>query len=266
MSSSPRLPGQPSQEKVIEEEYPIARLPYNEDTIVTLVGDIYRIFVQLGYMNNRADGEKELVWPPPEGHSINEAICKELNLSPKVISLMRRLPYPVSYHIAADLPFKPWSTAFAYTEDRQIRDGRDPGRWIFDEPRTDFLLPHEIALAGADDEGIHLILDTQENIIRAPDWEELELEDEHGNSLFRSLPSHHAPTFLAEYVNKLRSLEIIPGGQESYGCFYDEHGGKMYPMIKKVLQEQYGWPYDFRETEWKAAARDTLKRLEQLYP
>lgn len=73
----------------------------------------------------------------------------------------------------------------------------------------------------------HEYLLTNLDIIRAPDWEELELEDEHGNSLFRSLPSHHAPTFLAEYVNKLRSLEIIPGGQESYGCFYDEHGGKM---------------------------------------
>ncbi|RAH47410.1 uncharacterized protein BO95DRAFT_441231 [Aspergillus brunneoviolaceus CBS 621.78] len=169
ISPPPSHPEQPDQVKEEEEkeEYPVARLPYKEDTIVTLVSDIYRIYVQLGYMNNRADGMEELAWPPPGGHAINEAICQELNLSPKVISLMRRLPYPVSYHIAADLPFKEWSTAFAYIEDRQIRDGRDPGRWIFDEPRTDFLLPHEIALAGADDEGIHLILDTDEIQIRS---------------------------------------------------------------------------------------------------
>ncbi|PYI35399.1 hypothetical protein BP00DRAFT_422171 [Aspergillus indologenus CBS 114.80] len=266
MSSAPSVPGQPGQEDVMGEEYRVAKIPYNEDTIVGLVSDIYRIYVQLGYMNNRADATEELVWPPPEGHSINEALCEELDLSPKVISLMRRLPYPVSIGIAAYLPFKPLSTAFAYIDDRQIRDGRDPGRWIYDQPRTNFLLPHEIALASADDEGIHIILDTEENTIRAPDWEELELEDEDGNFIFRSLPSHHAPTFLAEYVNKLRSLEIIPGGQEGRGRFYDVHYGKVYPMIRKVLQEQYGWPYDFRETEWKAAARDTLQRLERLYP
>ncbi|PYI19089.1 hypothetical protein BO99DRAFT_412967 [Aspergillus violaceofuscus CBS 115571] len=257
-SSQPEQPNlAEAEETENEEDYPIVRLPYNEDTVVALVSDIYRIYVQLGYMNNRADGMEELVWPPPEGHSINAALCEELNLSPRAISLMRRLPYPVSIGIAANTPFLPRSTAFTYIEDRQIRDGRDPGRWIFDELRKDFLLPHEIALAGADDEGIHIILDTEENTIRAPDWEELELEDEGGNFIFRSLPSHHAPTFLADYVNKLRSLEIIPGGQEGRGRFYDVHYGKL---------EQYGWPYDFRETEWKAAARDTPQRLERLYP
>ncbi|RAH75035.1 uncharacterized protein BO66DRAFT_449983 [Aspergillus aculeatinus CBS 121060] len=292
LSPPPSHPEQPDQvkEKKEKEKYPVVRLPYSEDIIVTLVSDIYRIYVQLGYMNNRADGMEEIAWPPPGGHAINEAICQELNLSPKVISLMRRLPYPVSYHIAAELPFKEWSTAFAYIEDRQIRDGRDPGRWIFDTPRTDFLLPHEIALAGADDEGIHLILDTQENTIRAVDWQQL--EDEDGNADFRALPAQHAPAFFAEYVDKLRSLEIIPGGQGSCVNFYEqEHHSAVcglsllfmlvlareeaniclfrsvqHPMIKKVLQEQYGWPYDFRETEWKAAARDTLKRLGQLYP
>ncbi|RAH86829.1 hypothetical protein BO86DRAFT_394625 [Aspergillus japonicus CBS 114.51] len=285
-SSQPEQPNlAEAEETENEEDYPIVRLPYNEDTVVALVSDIYRIYVQLGYMNNRADGMEELVWPPPEGHSINAALCEELNLSPRAISLMRRLPYPVSIGIAANTPFLPRSTAFTYIEDRQIRDGREPGRRIFDELRKDFLLPHEIALAGADDEGIHIsliqkkvcvmlsflgamlsfgsriqeqkylltILDT----IRAPDWEELELEDEDGNFIFRSLPSHHALTFLVEYVNKLRSLEIIPGGQEGRGRFYDVHYGKL---------EQYGWPYDFRETEWKAAARDTLQRLERLYP
>ncbi|PYH77565.1 hypothetical protein BO82DRAFT_435687 [Aspergillus uvarum CBS 121591] len=267
-SSNPSQPEQPNQEEAEETEneevYPIVRLPYSEDTIVALLSDIYRIYVQLGYMNNRADGMEELAWPPPEGHSINEAICEELNLSPKVISLMRRLPYPVSIGIAANIPFMPRSTAFVYIDDRQIRDGRDPGRWTFDRPRKDFLLPHEIALACSDDEGIHLVLDTEENTIRESDWQDL--EDEDGNADFRGLPAQHAPTFLTEYIHKLRSLEEIPVGEYNGRYFYHVEYDKACPMVKKVLQEQFGWPYDFRETEWKAVAKDTLKRLGQLNP
>ncbi|RAL15209.1 uncharacterized protein BO97DRAFT_411965 [Aspergillus homomorphus CBS 101889] len=246
-SPSPSGPEQPDQDQE-EVDYPLTRLPYNEDTIVGLVSEVYRIYIQLGFINNRANGEPELVWPPPNGHSINKARCEELNLSPKVISLMQRLPYPVTSHL--DIPFIPGSKAMVYIDDDQILDGRDPDRWEFDTPRKDFLLPHEIALATRDDEGINLNLNTEEN---SPS------DDEDGNTDYRSLYGHHAPTFLAEYVNRLRCLEIIPGGARNYRWFYNEDDGKA-----KILREQYGWPYDFREAEWKAAVKDVQGRMDEL--
>ncbi|CAI7573983.1 unnamed protein product [Penicillium glandicola] len=35
----------------------------------------------------------------------------------------------------------------------------------------------------------------------------------------------------------------------------------VYPQIKKVLQEQYGWPYDFREAEWRDVSKVTWARI-----
>lgn len=34
-----------------------------------------------------------------------------------------------------------------------------------------------------------------------------------------------------------------------------------YSVVKKLLQEEYGWPYEFRETEWKANSNKIWKQL-----
>ncbi|RAK97095.1 uncharacterized protein BO80DRAFT_448619 [Aspergillus ibericus CBS 121593] len=156
---------------ILRRHYDIPRLPYNEDTVISLISDIYRIYLQLNYI-----APSEFIWAPPEGHPINQTLCEEL---------------------PDDIPFMPFSTAFVYIHDDQTRAGRDPDRWMFDEPRVDFLLPHEIALCCGTDEGIHLILDTKENTIRAWDFNDPPPQDENGDDDYRKLYPHHAPTYLA---------------------------------------------------------------------
>lgn len=141
-------------------EFHISRLPYSEDTIVNIISDIYRIYLQLNYIS-----DWEVTWAPPGGHNINQTLCEELHIDPVVISLMKRLPYFRFSRTASDVEFiYRWSRAFTYLQDYEIRGGRDPDRFeIDDNPRPDFLLPHEIALTCSTDEGCHIILDTKES-------------------------------------------------------------------------------------------------------
>lgn len=140
-------------------DFHVSRLPYSEDVIVNIIGDIYRVYLQLNYLS-----DWEVSWAPQEGHNINQALCEKLYLDPVVISLMKRLPYFRFSGISGDIEFiYPYSRAFVYLEDYEIRGGRDPDRFEFDEPRSDFLLPYEIALTCSMDEGIHVILDIKES-------------------------------------------------------------------------------------------------------
>ncbi|KAJ5732130.1 hypothetical protein N7493_003611 [Penicillium malachiteum] len=140
-------------------DFQVSRIPYNETTIVNIISDIYRTYLQLNYLS-----DWEVSWAPEGGHPINEALCEELHIDPVVISLMKRLPYVRFSGISADIEFiHPYSRAYVYLEDYEIRVGRDPDFVGFDEPRADVLFPHEIALTCSMDEGVHLILDTKES-------------------------------------------------------------------------------------------------------
>ncbi|GAQ35280.1 hypothetical protein AtubIFM54640_002307 [Aspergillus tubingensis] len=233
------------------------RLAYSEDTIVNLISDIYRIYLQLNYIS-----DWEVTWPPtPDGHAINQALCEELHLDPVVISLMKRIPYFRFSGIADDVEFiHPYSRAFVYLEDDEIRGGRDPDRFSYSEtPRPDFLLPREIALTCSVDEGVHVILDTKENSIRVWTFDDPPPGDDMDD--YRKYTPVHAPSYLAAYLQQLRSLEIIPSPSRCTRILYNKYYEDVYPGMKKVLQEQYGWPYDFQEAEWKAASKVTWKRI-----
>lgn len=223
----------------ITADFHVPRIPYNEDTIVTIISDIYRVYLQLNYIS-----DWEVVWAPEEGHAINQALCEELRINPVVISLMKRLPYLRFSGIAADIEFiYPYSRAFVYLEDYEIRGGRDPDRFIYEKPRPDVLLPQEIALTCSLDEGIHVILDTKEsNYTFQSCWSELLLtfltdtirvwsfnEPPPGddNENYRNYYPHHAPTYLASYLQQVRSLEIIPSVERYTRKLYNKH----YPDI-----------------------------------
>lgn len=140
-------------------EFHVSRLPHSEDTIVNIISDIYPVYLQLNYLSNW-----EVSWVPQESHNINQALCEKLHLDPVVISLMKRLPSFRFSGISGDIELiYPYSREFVNLEDYEIRGGRDPDRFEFDEPRPGFLLPHEIALTCSMDEGIHVILDTKES-------------------------------------------------------------------------------------------------------
>jgi hypothetical protein len=55
-----------------------------------------------------------------------------------------------------------------YLEDNEIRGGRDPSLFAFQEPRLDHLLPHDIALICEEDEGSNIILDVKNSTSSAP--------------------------------------------------------------------------------------------------
>jgi hypothetical protein len=132
--------------------------PYNEDEIVQVMKDIYHTYLKLNYIKRW-----ELVWPPEDGHAINEALCEELRLDPAVISLMKRLPYISDFSTTKDIEFYTYSRAMVYLEDDEIRGGRDPTFFEFQEPRLFHLLPHELTLICDGDEGSNIILDTRES-------------------------------------------------------------------------------------------------------
>ncbi|PYI35706.1 hypothetical protein BP00DRAFT_442494 [Aspergillus indologenus CBS 114.80] len=259
---NPPDPSPPKQDEATPtKDLPIPRLPYNENTVVTLINEIYRTYQKLNYI--AAD---ELIWPPAEtGHAINERLGAALHLDRAVISLMKRLPYPRTSRLAEAVPITPLSRAFVYLEDAEIRGGRDPERYgHVDELRADVLRPREIALSGFADEGECLVLDVGENTIRVWEWDGLPPGDDENN--FRAYHAHHAPTFLSNHLEKLRALEMIPCGHSGARGYWVPDSGELHPRIKRTLQEQYGWPYDFREAEWKAASEETWERLLRFDP
>ncbi|KAJ0416882.1 hypothetical protein BJY00DRAFT_316439 [Aspergillus carlsbadensis] len=237
--------------------------PYNEDEIVQLMKDIYRTYLKLNYIKRW-----ELVWPPAGGHAINEALCEELRLNPAVISLMKKLPYISDYSTTKDIEFYTYSRAMVYLEDDEIRGGRDPTFFEFQEPRLFHLLPHDITLICDGYEGSNIILDTRENTIRVEDFHDFppgrdappdyhvhhppERPDDEDH--YRNFYPHHAPTWLASWLQKIRSLDVVPviyGGYRSLYTEEQEDGA----VVKRILQEKYGYPDNFREDEWRRVGR-----------
>ncbi|KAJ5899713.1 hypothetical protein N7495_004457 [Penicillium taxi] len=96
-----------------------------------------------------------------------------------------------------------------------------------------------IALTCSTDEGSSAIMDLKENTIRVWDFNDGPPGDDLDN--YRSYPPFHAPTFLSTHLER--------------------HDDEEYLKIKKTLQEQFGWPYDFREEECKAVAKVTWERI-----
>ncbi|KAL2837235.1 hypothetical protein BJY01DRAFT_251557 [Aspergillus pseudoustus] len=234
------------------------RSPYNEDEIVQLIKDIYRIYLQLNYIKRW-----ELIWPPKDtGHAINEALCEELGLNPAVVSLMKRIPYLYDAPTSRMVEFYEYSRAMVYLEDDEIRGGRDPDLFEVQEPRLDHLLTHEMALVCSEDQGKNIVLDLKENTIRvedfyypppgpdAPadyDYQPERLDDwKH----YRNYYPHHAPTWLANWLETIRPLKVVPInslGDRSL-CPEEEEKGA---VIKDILQNKYGWPNNFREADWR---------------
>lgn len=128
--------------------------PYNEDEIVSLVTELYELLVKLAYIDR-----DHIRWSPPGGHAINEDLCRELQLAPEVISLLKWLPY-----VDEDCPYAlhlfPNSEPLSYLQDSDVERSRDPAAYP-DKPRRDYILPHDIPLTCPGDEGPYLVLDVR---------------------------------------------------------------------------------------------------------
>lgn len=61
---------------------------YDEDVIVNLITEIYKVLLKLGPMDNST-----MAWPPPEGHQLKlSTLPANVSIDPPVLSLMKRLP------------------------------------------------------------------------------------------------------------------------------------------------------------------------------
>jgi hypothetical protein len=171
---------------------------------------------------------------------------------------MKRIPYFCDYSTAKDIEFYPDSRAMVYLEDDEIRGGRDPSLFEFQEPRLDHLLPHDIALICEGDEGSNVILDVKNStalpylvfalltsildVIRVEgfhDWApgpgapadydyQPERPDEEDH--YRNYYAHHAPTWLASWLQKIRSLDVIPVNYGGYRRLFTQNKSKVCHM------------------------------------
>ncbi|KAJ5088800.1 hypothetical protein N7456_012416 [Penicillium angulare] len=234
---------------------------YNEETTITQITTIYNLLHKLSYFNRPRDEifpYSEISYPPADGHTINEELCHELHIAPEVISLMKKIPYPVDgYH----KPILWQSRAFEYLHDSAIRDGRDPenadtGDDDDDGLRMDFLKPWEVALTSwmhADD-GIIVILNTKSNIIQIID-ESVE------NDFREESEAHHAPTYLQGVIDGIRNLEYIycPSTSDMGYMLFPESPEQI--EIKRLLIEEYGWGTEgFREEDWRREGEGICNR------
>lgn len=136
--------------------------PFDADEIISLWTQLLELQVNIGYYPN----DDCISFPPPEGRTVNEALCQQLRLTDDVITLLKRLPCPKDFDEARDTEIVYDTMAVPFTEDEWILNSRDHERCLYSDDdmphRPDLLKPEELALLVATDEaGYHLILDTK---------------------------------------------------------------------------------------------------------
>lgn len=128
--SSPPPPGSP--------------LAYDEDPLVTLILSIFNLLIRIGHL-----GTLHLIFPGDPRHNIDEALCAELNLDARVISLLKRLPYFAQPGYSEAIMIAPGSFMPNYLDPAHLRQGRQmyalPG---YAEPEPDWpgLRPEDVVL------------------------------------------------------------------------------------------------------------------------
>lgn len=250
-------------------------LAYNEDTIVGLILQILTLLTRIRHVE-----PGELVYPPQTQSAgdvshhpnLDQALCNdELHLSSRVTSLMGRMPY---FSDGDPGPkFVPGAFLTYYLDTSNLRASRFLAglpTWLRENDDSgEALLPHDMLLTytiDPDDDGETWVLDTEANTIRRrttfstpdpspetirrsfPDYVPERPDAPHS---YRNWPALHAPTVLAEYIDDLRELMLMPGW-EMNGlsiCFAFD-----YPEaaeVRRRLLEEYKWPgEEFREADW----------------
>lgn len=131
---------------------------YDEDTIVSLIDEIYRILIRLSYIPSNF-----MQYVPPKGNTLNEPLCLSRNLQPRVIALLKRLPQPVQLEPSQEFEFIPGSKACRLTSDDAIRLGREV-REVSDEKKatTSHVGPDDVVLTMSSGNA-DLVLNTQDS-------------------------------------------------------------------------------------------------------
>ena len=134
---------------------------FDADRIIALWTELLTLQIDLGYYSNKG----AISFPPPEGRPIDEAICREFNLSSGVVSLMKQLSCPLTFDEVWDTPIFNESVAVSFADSTMIRGSRDlENHWIGpgEHVRPDYMNPEGLRLVMEKDESrYHLILDTK---------------------------------------------------------------------------------------------------------
>ena len=137
-------------------------LAYKEDAIVNLMIQILTMLISIGHIK-----AERILFAPPGGHTdIDEAVCAELNLGPRVVSLLKRLPYWTSSEFVEWAQIRPDSYLPNYRDPEHLRLGRRVcGLEIGINPDAGLvntqLQPGEVILLFEREEGETWILDTE---------------------------------------------------------------------------------------------------------
>ncbi|KAL2755811.1 hypothetical protein ACRALDRAFT_1082093 [Sodiomyces alcalophilus JCM 7366] len=269
--------GAPLITSVPDDDSPLA---YNEDEMVFLWTQIYRIFLKIGYLRD------EGVVFPPEDTGRHTAMDRarfqtEFNMSDRVISLIERLPYPAEGAEGMDgTAFFPEGMILNYlNQDENVIDAcRDPHPMFWYQrptegdpaeqgPARDYLLPDDVALLSPyESDGMTWILDTKTNAIRTfwgvvdytsrtiPDDFEDERPDDEDH--YRNWPAYHAPFILKQYIRDLWNLKYVP--ERPGESILDSETTVRAALIAHVLRKDYGWPDAFRAEAWKEDSRKIM--------
>ena len=145
---------------------PPAAIPYNEETIVSLITEWYTLLISLAYLH-----PTQVIYPP---HDIKERLCRSLGIDDSIISLMRKIPYVDGPY--ADVQKRegldegatvygchvfPGSMGYSFLRDDDIIESRDPENDGIGGVRLNYLLSHDVALSHCLRDGMILILDTK---------------------------------------------------------------------------------------------------------
>ncbi|KAH8807389.1 hypothetical protein F5884DRAFT_731129 [Xylogone sp. PMI_703] len=213
--------------------------------------ELHEVLIKICYIP-----ESWVKFAPPEGHPVNVLLCEELNIDPVVISLIKRIPYIEEKDPINETYLYPISRPFYYLLDDELRQGRDPELADTGEDLSlNYLLPQDVAFTCGPRDGEAIVLDTKENTIgriqlNGPECSPgsvLERPDEPFH--YRNSRTYHAPTFLQQYVDSIKNLDLLPVvcHQRDFVPKDSYEGAKM----RKVLMETYGWPHEFRHDDWK---------------
>lgn len=133
------------------------RTPYDEDEIVSLFYEHAQIYMKLASVN-----PETVAWAPEGGHKINETLCRELGMGPRVISLLRRLIY--SNNRGDGIHYDAWMSSLNYRDDNDIIASRYATGILPDLPEDQIKIqPQDVILAWGDREVDNMILDTEES-------------------------------------------------------------------------------------------------------
>lgn len=98
-------------------------LAYNEDEIVSVITDIYKLFLNLNYLEPSA-----IIFPPEDTGRQDidtKLLSEEYNMNPTVVSLVQRLPYVVDSY-RDEIVWYPESIAINVLEEDGRVFSRDP--------------------------------------------------------------------------------------------------------------------------------------------